>query len=211
MHPNGNVCIERSRLAVEKTEITKRFEKLIEERRLNLISSSMIAYVGFAFMLLVLLSSYFEIPKAYIIGATTSSFFFVLADYAYTIRPINKRVRFMYKSTIFLGVFSFIVLPVILMSSESLNAYFQKESDKMTLFGLGLILVLINNRILDKKSNVEEVYRELTNKAIEQSESLLEMMEKYMDLTEGLQTRIEETENNEQHLNDRIKSVEEKL
>ncbi|WP_252503087.1 hypothetical protein [Sporosarcina sp. Marseille-Q4943] len=89
--------------------------KIYDTNEVYKLTDLIILFIGISIILLGLLSLYVSIPDEYIAGATIGDMFFVLADIVVLNDVIKTRDLVFHVLSLFIGVISFLGLPVFLI------------------------------------------------------------------------------------------------
>lgn len=157
----------------EKTR-EKKPKKIYGLKEINMVSDLMITFIGLCIIILAVFSLTGKVPKEYTFGATLAGFWFVLSD----VMLIEERLRLIdllsYIFYIFMGIFSFIVIPVMVQIFPSFEGMFMQHSDFFTFMALGFVLALMGVKTILRK-------KDLTTTRIEQLEKELDQLRQNSD------------------------------
>lgn len=178
------------------------------------LSDNVSVYIGYSLLGLGLLNSITDVPDAFIIGASVAGFCFTTSDllmlsdrYMKAIRPLTAA-----------GVFSFFLLPVVLLSCPYLLMleFFSFFSNMVTFFALGFVMITLgiksrNAKIEFLKTSMEVVKhtfdeqgrsKSMVDAAIEEHTSLVEkqtrLLEESHDRIATLEKELEEMKKKKQ-------------
>lgn len=163
----------------EKTK-EKKSKKFYGLKEINMVSDLMITFIGFCMLILAVFSLTGKVPKEYTFGATLAGFWFVFSDIMLIDEKLKLKDLLFYMCFIFMGIFSFIVVPVLFQIFPLLGEAFMRNSDFFTFMALGGVLALMGVRTILRK-------KDLTTTRIEQLEKELEELRRHSDeISEGL-------------------------
>ncbi|MET3657853.1 hypothetical protein [Sporosarcina psychrophila] len=160
-------------------------KKLYGREQAHFITEIMICFIGICMILLAFLSLTGQVPKEYAFGATLAGFCFVYADFFILEEKVSGKDLVTYGIFLFLGVLSFILLPVVLLIGTSLGNLFMSESDFFTFMAFGIVLITMGYKTTVVRrqehrtkisSGFEELQEEL-NAKLEENTKMLERLE----------------------------------
>lgn len=160
-------------------------------------SRNIVLYIGISFVLLGFIHYFFRIPSEYIVSISCSAFFFVGADYLNMDLEESKTSRFMQPFYLFAGVFSFIVLPVLIITFPMKFEGLIQSSEVFSIVSLGFVLVIYNRKTKQSQSKFYNIVREKFVKSVE-------LMERTEIAFERLELTIEELEKENKELKSKI-------
>lgn len=188
-----------------KKKVKEEVSKDLIERSYDLI----IIYIGYMILLLGMLNIIVKVPNEFLFGATLAGWFFALSDYFLLTKKKFYESDFTINNFfLFSGVFSFFLLPVILMSFPSFYSKIKPFADLVTFLALGIVIVGIgykSNQL--KRKFIDDMKKESVDlrqifddqyKIIEKTQNKINEMEK----------RCSEYEKEVLELNDKLKSYE---
>lgn len=162
-----------------------------KEFQLNLRTGSLMTYIGISLIFLSGINLIIEIPSVYMIGISFAAFFFVFADFIGIKDTLNKFYLSFYSFLLFLGISSFIILPIILMVLNVKIENLITISETMSIASLGLVLGIIN--IKNKENDLSRLEKNLA--IMDKYEVLVDSYEKkitrYEELTKEMSKEIE--------------------
>ena len=162
-------------------------------------TKNIVAYVGVSFIILGIIHSFFSIPPEYIISISCAAFFFVYADYVIMKGKNGKFINGLYSGYLFMGVLSFIVLPVLLLTFPLKFSGFIQSSETFSIISLGLVLVIYNY----KTNKSQEKFSDNLIGKLETTINYVERSEKIID---DLQVIIRELKEDNDELRIKIKN-----
>ena len=138
-----------------------------------------------------------EIPSEYVVSVSCAAFFFVYADYLDIDLNESKISRFLQPLYLFLGVFSFVVLPVLLLTFPLKFDNLIQSSEVLSLVSLGFVLVIYNKKT---KQSQNKFYSAIGNHFDKSDEG----MERSKVMLNILELRIESLERENKELKSKI-------
>lgn len=116
------------------------------------ISDLVMIFIGASLIVLGILNMFAEIPSAFILGATLSGLFFTFSDpsiYSQQLSNDSRQVLSFFMTA--LAVFSFFLLPVVLLISPNLYEMFKPYGDLATFVALGAVIIVFG--VKSRKAN----------------------------------------------------------
>lgn len=178
------------------------------------LSDNVSIYIGYSLIGLGLLNSVTDVPDAFIIGASLAGFCFTLSD----LLTLHEQYRKAIGPLTAVGVFSFFLLPIVLLSFPYLLMFefFSFFANMVTFFALGFVMIILgiksrNAKIEFLKTSMEVVRhtldeqvntKSIVDAAIEDHKGLIEkqmkMIEESHDRIATLEKELEEAKKKEQ-------------
>lgn len=171
------------------------------------LSDNVSVYIGYLLLGLGLLNSITDVPDAFIIGASIAGFCFTSSD----LLLLHERYRKAIGPLSFIGVFSFFLLPIVLLSFPYhllVLEVFSFVADMVTFFALGFVMIALGVRSRNAKVDFLKTSMEVVRHTFDEQVSTKSMvddeMEKQARLIEKQMKMIEES-------HDRIATLEKEL
>ncbi|MDF2065089.1 hypothetical protein [Bacillus sp. Cr_A10] len=161
-------------------------EKYITELEVNLRNNSLMGYIGVSLVFLGYLNTQINISSEYMIGISFAAFFFVFAEFISLKPKLTKIYLKLYAFLLFLGVSSFTVLPIILMSVKVNNEYFITLSESMSIISLGVVLGILNLKSIQNNLNEYDRHIKIMNDYKGFIDKYEERVNRYEELTDKL-------------------------
>jgi hypothetical protein len=156
-------------------------ETKVNKNKIDTHSELITIFIGASIFILGFVNSIKAVPDAFIIGATLAGLFFTLSDFNSLRKNSNPYIN---GGLLFLGVFSFFLLPVILMVFPNLSL--DGFSDFATFLALAAVVVSLGLKSYQsKRSYLTSIYTELNSLYEQRNQDL----EKFKRLQEEAQQR----------------------
>lgn len=168
----------------------KTFDRSVVYRYTDLI----IMFIGISMIILSCLSLFLKIPKEYSVGATFGGLFFVLADTMIIQKTVGYKSIVFYFLALFFGVFSFFLLPVILLINSDAYAGLIEITDFATIGALGFVIMVMSYKAVNSRL-------ELNSETSKELDELKEDFDKVLNEIEEIKnenTRLKMSLNNEE-------------
>lgn len=189
---------------MSKKDNTGEVDKEEIERNYDLI----IVFIGYTILLLGVLNGFKKVPEEFLFGTTFAGTFFACSDYHLLKGKFYRKDYLINIIFLFCGVFSFFLLPVILMVFHEIYKEIKPLGDTSTFIALGLVVIGIGLKsnsskrkfILSMKNDIYQLRNESeeTAKGIKlATKELQQIKEDYKSLKENYlhdQERIKELE-----------------
>ena len=151
------------------------------------VSDNIIVYIGFSFFILGTVNAFTDVSEVFLIGATISGVFFAVNDFLLAGLHLKSKYRVAIGPLTMMGVFSFFLLPIFLLTFPSLLEFFSFLSETGTFYALGFVIIgfaiKAKKAIIGTKLDmVETIISRLKNEL-----KILEDREKYINLNRELQ------------------------
>lgn len=166
----------------------KKPKKLYDRDKAHVITDIMISFIGVSMIILALLSLTGKIPKEYAFGATLAGFCFVYADIFLVEEKISLKGLWIYGISLFLGVLSFILLPVLLLVNSNLGDTLMSNTDFFTFMAFGIVLMTMGFKTLVRRHEQQE---KTSNELKEIREELNTIMKKNDEISRGIEREME--------------------
>lgn len=125
----------------------KEANKELIERNYDVI----LVFIGFSIVLLGVLNAFKKVPEEFLFGATLSGFFFAFSDYNLLKDRFYQKDMLWNLISLFLGVLSFFLLPIILLVFPGMYEAVEPFGDAATFLALGFIVVGIGIKSMETK------------------------------------------------------------
>ncbi|MEH7248745.1 hypothetical protein V7114_18375 [Neobacillus niacini] len=130
-----------------KKKEPKEVNKEIIEKNYDVI----LIFIGFSIVLLGVLHNFKKVPEEFLLGATLSGLFFAYSDFNLLKEKFYQKDVLYTLFFLFLGVFSFFLLPVILLVFPGSYKVVAPYGELATFLALGFIVVGIGFKSMDSK------------------------------------------------------------
>ena len=141
-------------------------------------SDNITVFIGFSLMTLGIANGIYDIPDAFIIGASLAGFCFTAADLLTLYWP-NKIAVTMMTGT---GVYSFFLLPVSLLMdpNQKIHDILNAMSDASTFIALGLVMVSIGVKSIKAKKGYAKLTAEVLEELVTKNDLVIDELKVFV-------------------------------
>lgn len=148
------------------------------------LSDNVSIYIGYSLIGLGLLNSLADVPDAFIIGASIAGFCFTTSD----LIVLSDRYRKAITPLSLAGVFSFFLLPIVLLSFPNLLMFdfFSFFADMVTFIALGFVMIALAIKSRNAKNEFFKTSMEVVRYTIDEQANTKAMVDYAMKEQKGL-------------------------
>lgn len=156
-------------------------------------------YVGLSIILLGTINLFKSVPPEFMAGATISGLFFAISDYILLKDKLYKTDAMWHQWSIALGVFSFFLLPVLLIMFPNLNKDIEDFTEFATFIALGLVVTSLGFKSFRSRKKFIMDMKDQINILKEQSKEVLKEQKKTEQKLIKLEEHIKGLESSNQN------------